>query len=180
VNRTGLVVIGAAVAIVGYAIVYNGLSMLSVADGGSSPAFPYGGLAIITALIPGAAGKAGKLTGAAAPGAPGGRRGHTGGPRPKGGGLRREGTHLWVAPWRVAAYARSAGFPAHMVPTMVSIAFRESRWDAHAVNRSSGACGLWQLYPCPGEGALDPAANAAGAYAKWKEAGLAPWGGVPV
>lgn len=53
-NRTGLVVIGAAVAIVGYAIVYNGLSFLSVADGGSSPAFPYGGVGIISGLVPGA------------------------------------------------------------------------------------------------------------------------------
>jgi len=79
---------------------------------------------------------------------------------------------------QVASYARSAGFPEYIIPTMVSIAYRESRFNPGAVNSSSGACGLWQLYPCPGAWALTPSGNAAGAYEKYKAAGgLSPWGG---
>jgi len=77
---------------------------------------------------------------------------------------------------QVAGYARGAGFPESVIPTMVAIAARESGYNAHAVNLSSGACGLWQLYPCPGIAYLDPATNAAGAYAKYQASGLAPWG----
>jgi hypothetical protein len=77
---------------------------------------------------------------------------------------------------QVAGYARGAGFPESVVPTMVAIAARESGYNAHAVNLSSGACGLWQLYPCPGIAFLDPATNAAGAFAKYEASGLAPWG----
>jgi hypothetical protein len=75
---------------------------------------------------------------------------------------------------QMASYARGAGFPDYIIPTMLTIACRESRWDPNAVNASSGATGLWQLYP-GGTQYLDPAANAAAAYAKWKASGLSPW-----
>lgn len=90
---------------------------------------------------------------------------------------------------QVASYARGAGFPEYVIPTMVSIAYRESRFDPGAVNGggpaySGGpACGLWQLYECPGSYATDPAVNAALAYQKFVAAelaggtGLEPWGG---
>jgi hypothetical protein len=87
-----------------------------------------------------------------------------------GGGL------YWLTATQVASYARGAGFPESVIPTMVAIAYRESHYNAHAVNLSSGACGLWQLYPCPGIAYLDPATNAAGAFAKYQASGLAPWG----
>lgn len=77
---------------------------------------------------------------------------------------------------QVASYARGAGFPESVIPTMVAIAYRESGFDPAAVNDSSGACGLWQMYPCPGPEALNPATNAAMAYAKYAASGLSPWG----
>lgn len=76
---------------------------------------------------------------------------------------------------QVANYARGAGFPDYTIPTMVFYAGRESGFDPRAVNSSSGACGLWQLYPCPGPQALDPAVNAHYAYLKWRASGFAPW-----
>ena len=78
--------------------------------------------------------------------------------------------------FQVAQYARNAGFPEAVITTMVAIAWRESRFNPGAVNSSSGACGLWQMYPCPGPEALNPATNAAMAYAKYQASGLAPWG----
>lgn len=93
-------------------------------------------------------------------------------PTPVGGGLS------WLTAEQVAGYARGAGFPEYTIATMVGYAARESGFNAHAINLSSGACGLWQLYPCYGGIAwLDPAANAAGAYQKWLASGFAPWGG---
>ncbi len=77
---------------------------------------------------------------------------------------------------QVASYARAAGFPEDVIPVMVAIAARESGFDPAAVNPSSGACGLWQMYPCPGPEALNPATNAAMAYAKYAASGLSPWG----
>ena len=79
---------------------------------------------------------------------------------------------------QVASLARGAGFPEHLISTMVSIAWRESRYNPGAINPSSGACGLWQMYPCPGSHALDPATNAQMAYSKYVGAGhsLSPWG----
>lgn len=78
----------------------------------------------------------------------------------------------------VAGYARGAGFPESAIPTMVAYADRESGFCPGAINASSGACGLWQLYPCYGGAAwLDPATNAALAYDKYAASGFAPWGG---
>jgi soluble lytic murein transglycosylase-like protein len=77
---------------------------------------------------------------------------------------------------QVASYARGAGFPESVIPTMVAIAARESGFNPGAINSSSGACGLWQMYPCPGSEALNPATNAAMAYAKYAASGLSPWG----
>src|SRR5262245_9128077 len=86
---------------------------------------------------------------------------------------------------QVAGYARGAGFPEYVVGTMVSIADRESGLCPRAVygygcneggtTHGSNACGLWQLYPCPGPQALDPATNARLAYQKYRASGLAPW-----
>lgn len=89
---------------------------------------------------------------------------------------------------QVAAYARAAGFPESAISTMVYYASRESGFNPRAINSSSGACGLWQLYPCYGGSAwLDPATNARQAYAKYSAdvdpgpgytpAGFGPWGG---
>jgi hypothetical protein len=85
----------------------------------------------------------------------------------------------WLTAAQVGSYARTAGFPESVIPTMVAIAYRESHWNAHAINLSSGACGLWQLYPCPGIAALGPMVNAELAYIKYQASGLAPWGGAP-
>lgn len=89
----------------------------------------------------------------------------------------------------VASLARGAGFPENLISTMVAIAYRESTYCPTAVNGygcagvghavpGGPACGLWQMYPCPGPHALDPATNAAMAYAKYVGAGhsLSPWG----
>jgi hypothetical protein len=59
---------------------------------------------------------------------------------------------------------------------MVDIAWGESRFNPEATNPDSGACGLWQLYPCPGSHAYNPATNAALAYAKYSNGGLSHWG----
>ena len=75
---------------------------------------------------------------------------------------------------QVASYARAAGFPESVIPTMVQIAYRESRFNPSAQN-PSGACGLWQIYPAQ-SGCLNPATNAALAFAKYQAAGLSPWG----
>jgi hypothetical protein len=75
----------------------------------------------------------------------------------------------------VASYARQAGFPEAVIPVMVSLAYRESHFEPGAINASSGACGLWQIYPAE-PGCTDPATNATLAYEKWRAAGLAPWG----
>lgn len=77
---------------------------------------------------------------------------------------------------QVASYARGAGFPEDVISAMVAIAYRESHYCPGAINRSSGACGLWQMYPCPGPEALNAATNAAMAYSKYQASGLSPWG----
>lgn len=92
-----------------------------------------------------------------------------------------------ITPEQAAAYLRAAGFPESVVPTMVAIEERESGLCPSAVYgygcnvggtvHGSAACGLAQIYPCPGPAALDPGTNAALAYAKWQASGLAPWGG---
>lgn len=90
----------------------------------------------------------------------------------------------------VASYARGAGFPESAIERMVYYAQRESNFCPTAVNgygcagtghaiAGGPACGLWQIYECPGPDALDPARNAALAYAKFVGAGysFSPWGG---
>jgi hypothetical protein len=87
---------------------------------------------------------------------------------------------------QVASYARGAGFPEYHVDDMVAISWRESKFCPSAVNgygcniggtiHGSNACGLTQLYPCPGPEALDPATNMAYAFQKYQAAGLSPWG----
>lgn len=82
----------------------------------------------------------------------------------------------------IASYAGGAGFPESVIDDMVYIAAHrngtgESGGCPGAVNDTSGACGLWQIYPCPGPDALDPARNAELAYSKYVGAGhsLSPW-----
>lgn len=83
---------------------------------------------------------------------------------------------------QVASYARGAGFPESVIDEMVAISWRESRFDPSAVNgggpayEGGPACGLTQLYPCPGPEALNPATNMAYAFQKYQAAGLSPWG----
>ncbi len=69
----------------------------------------------------------------------------------------------------------AVGFPPEAIPTMLYIIDRESGGDPSAVNASSGACGLTQLYPCP-PGGLDPITNLTLALAKYRASGFAPWG----
>lgn len=86
-----------------------------------------------------------------------------------------------------AGLLRAAGFPDSVIPTMVSIGHRESGLCPTAVNSygcagaghayaGGPACGLLQLYPCPGPHALDPATNVRLAYQKYAASGLSPWG----
>lgn len=77
---------------------------------------------------------------------------------------------------QVASYARGAGFPESAIPQMLYYADRESNFCPGAINSSSGACGLWQIYPAM-PGCTDPAQNAAYAYAKYRASGFSPWGG---
>lgn len=84
---------------------------------------------------------------------------------------------------QVASYARGAGFPESAVPTMVHIVMdHESGGCPGAVNGGGSAyaggpaCGLTQLYPCPGPEALNPATNMAYAFQKYQAAGgFSPW-----
>lgn len=79
---------------------------------------------------------------------------------------------------QVLSYLRGAGFPESALSTMLYYAHRESGNNPRAINASSGACGLWQLYPCVGGSAwLDPATNAHYAFLKYQASGFAPWGG---
>jgi hypothetical protein len=79
---------------------------------------------------------------------------------------------------QVTSYLLAAGFPESTIPTMLFYSHRESGNNPSAINSSSGACGLFQLYPCYGGSAwLDPATNARLAYQKYQASGFSPWGG---
>lgn len=79
---------------------------------------------------------------------------------------------------QVTSYLLAAGFPSSAIPTMLYYSHRESGNNPRAINSSSGACGLFQLYPCYGGSAwLNPATNARLAYQKYQASGFAPWGG---
>lgn len=72
----------------------------------------------------------------------------------------------------------AVGFPSEAIPTMLGYIDRESGGDPSAINSSSGACGLLQLYPCYGGSAwLDPMTNLRLAYQKYQASGFSPWGG---
>ena len=73
---------------------------------------------------------------------------------------------------------RAVGFPESAIPHMLYIIDRESGGDPNAINASSGACGLTQLYPCYGGSAwLDPMTNLRLAFQKYQASGFSPWGG---
>jgi len=73
---------------------------------------------------------------------------------------------------------RAVGFPESAIPHMLYIIQRESGGNPNAVNPTSGACGLTQLYPCYGGSAwLDPMTNLRLAFQKYQASGFAPWGG---
>jgi len=92
---------------------------------------------------------------------------------------------------QVASYLRGAGFPESAIQQMLYYSHRESGNCPTAVNGLSGcpsyeaaaqhveayhsACGLFQIYTCPGPDALDPARNAALAYSKYQSSGFSPW-----
>ncbi len=72
----------------------------------------------------------------------------------------------------------AVGFPSSAIPQMLYYISRESGGDPSAINSSSGACGLLQLYPCYGGSAwLDPMTNLRLAYQKYRASGFSPWGG---
>ena len=70
----------------------------------------------------------------------------------------------------------AVGFPPEAIPAMDCIIQRESGGDPNAVNRTSGACGLTQLWPCYGGAAwLDPITNLRQALVKFQASGFGPW-----
>lgn len=77
---------------------------------------------------------------------------------------------------QVAGYLRAAGFPESAISTMLYYSHRESGNCPGAINSSSGACGLFQIYPAQ-PGCTDPATNARLAYEKYQASGFSPWGG---
>jgi hypothetical protein len=92
---------------------------------------------------------------------------------------------------QIASYAKSAGFPDDLVPTMVAIALAESggRTEAHADDSDDDSYGLWQINMIGSLGPgrrkqfglkadkelLDPTVNARAAYAVYKSQGLKAW-----
>lgn len=70
----------------------------------------------------------------------------------------------------------AVGFPQSAIPQMLYYISRESGGNPSAVNPTSGACGLTQLYPCP-SGGLDPMTNLRLAFEKYQASGFSPWGG---
>jgi len=93
-----------------------------------------------------------------------------------------------------AAYALSADEVVSLVcapqfawdcETALAITWRESNWQPHAYNPSSGCAGLWQLSPIhharvTAHGWLwsdtyDPSKNTVIAYELWLESGWYPW-----
>lgn len=81
----------------------------------------------------------------------------------------------------VAGLLRQVGFPESAISTMLYIIGRESGFNPNAVNgggpavAGGSACGLTQIYECPGPGALDPVTNLRYAYMKYQASGFAPW-----
>lgn len=84
---------------------------------------------------------------------------------------------------------RAAGFPEDVIAWFNNgIIDRESNYCPTAVYpghcgdvsyfvAGGPACSLFQLYPCPGPEAADPAVAASIAYGKYAKSGLSPWGG---
>jgi hypothetical protein len=71
---------------------------------------------------------------------------------------------------------RAVGFPESAIPQMLYYINRESGGDPSALNPSSNACGLTQIYPYVA-GCLDPMTNLRLAFQKYQASGFAPWGG---
>ena len=83
-------------------------------------------------------------------------------------------TH-YVTPVTVADAAYTAGFRGLDIARMVAIAGLESGYDTDAVNKSSGALGLWQILPSAhpwitGQNWKDPVVNARAAFRVYSEA----------
>jgi Transglycosylase SLT domain len=57
---------------------------------------------------------------------------------------------------------------------MAAIAMAESGGNSQATNPSSGAAGIWQIYP-PEPGSYDPSTNAKIAVRKYNDQGLGAW-----
>lgn len=70
----------------------------------------------------------------------------------------------------------AVGFPTWAIPHMLEIIDRESGGNPLAINPTSGACGLAQIWPAQ-SGCLDAMTNLRMAYAKFQASGFAPWGG---
>jgi hypothetical protein len=71
---------------------------------------------------------------------------------------------------------RAVGFPESAIPQMLYYINRESGGDPSALNPTSNACGLTQIYPYV-PGCLDPMTNLRLAFQKYQASGFAPWGG---
>ena len=73
--------------------------------------------------------------------------------------------------WRLAHFV---GWPDSAHGTWLRVVERESHGQPGAVNRSSGATGLLQIYP-GGHRYLDPEVNLRAGLAKYRASGWAPW-----
>ena len=67
-----------------------------------------------------------------------------------------------------------AGGDPQLASTMSAIAMAESSGNSNAKNPSSGACGLWQIFP-PQNNCTDPFSNAQMAVQKYNTQGLSAW-----
>jgi hypothetical protein len=146
------------VAVLGYAIVYNGLSNVLV----GSAAFPFGPVSVIAALVPGSKlGTGGKpaATGVAPTPTPTpvptttsnghGPRGRRPNPRPRL-GRPHKGPHAAPTSWQQVARRRAArryGWTGTQWAAINSIVSSESGWNPNAVNPTSGAYGIPQILP---------------------------------
>lgn len=70
----------------------------------------------------------------------------------------------------------AVGFPESAIPQMLYYISRESGGDPSALNPTSNACGLTQIWPYV-PGCLDPMTNLRLAFQKYQASGFQPWGG---
>ncbi len=83
-----------------------------------------------------------------------------------------------VTPEQAVGFLKNAGATQGEAAQLLSVIPGESGWNAAAVNASSGACGLWQIFP-PEPGCDNPAQAAVIALRKLRTQGLGAWAAGP-